>query len=184
MWWAAPPKVLQAFWIAVGLLVALWPTPVAAAGATTVLASVEASLERCRATVSQHRSELSTCSEAAQPAKCVCLCPTCLPQEWPYRKEPPLCTTQPPPPLPRSMMFPTTPPPPTAPPPPPVPPLKVLPPYTADNLPTIGPWPETALPTTTAMLDGKCIDDGFLQRPWPVSQSRRRSLCRQGRRDD
>lgn len=42
----------------------------------------------------------------------------------------------------------------------------MLPPYTVDHLPTIGPFPETVLPTTTTRFPpkpppGKCIDDGF-----------------------
>lgn len=164
MRWARPSDGLQVSLVIVSLIVIYLPTLGFAAGANTVLASVEASLERCRFAVAQHRVELTSCSESRQPSKCVCICPTCLPQEWSYRKEPPLCTTPAPPPLPRSMLQPTTPaPPPTAPPPPPLPPLKVLPPYTEDNLPTIGPFPATALPTTTTIVppEGKCIDDGF-----------------------
>lgn len=41
----------------------------------------------------------------------------------------------------------------------------MLPPYTQDHLPTIGPFPETMTPTTTTLFPpppppGKCIDDG------------------------
>lgn len=135
----------------------------AGAGKSTVLASVEASLDRCRATVSQHRETLTSCTSARQPSPCVCLCPTCLPEEWPHRKKPPLCTTPQPPPAPPKPAPP--PPPPTAPPPPPLPALKVLPPYTEDHLPTLGPFPETALPTTTTLWPprppGHCINDGI-----------------------
>jgi len=106
---------------------------------------------------------LSTCTAARQPSPCNCLCPTCLPEEWPHRKKPPLCTTPAPPPGPPKTEAP--PPPPTAPPPPPLAPLKMLPPYTVDHLPTIGPFPATVLPTTTTGFfnppAGKCIDDGF-----------------------
>jgi len=138
------------------------------AGKATVLASVEASLDRCRTTVAQHRSTLSTCTAARQPRPCVCLCPTCLPEEWPHRKQPPDCTTPAPPPAPSKTEPP--PPPPTAPPPPPLPALKVLPPYYAEHLPTLGPFPETATPTTTTLFPpppppGKCVEDGIYRGP-------------------
>merc|ERR1719253_1725572 len=83
---------------------------------STVLASVEASLQRCRSTVSQNGLALSQCAAAKGPSPCVCLCPTCLPEEWPHRKEPPLCTTPAPPPMPKTVKPPPPPQPPTAPP--------------------------------------------------------------------
>lgn len=168
MWWASPGcrhlvRMAAYLCLAAALLVA----PAAGAAHSTVLASVEASLETCRDRVADHRAALTSCNTMVQPVKCNCLCPTCLPQKWPHRKEPPLCTTPPPPPMPEAAKKPTTPPPPpTAPPPPPLPPLKVLPPYTGDHLPTIGPFPETAQTTTTTLFPpppppGKCIDDGI-----------------------
>lgn len=150
--------------VLLGLVTAILVPRAVVAGKSTVLASVEASLERCRATVSQHRETLSTCTAARQPSPCICLCPTCLPEEWPHRKEPPPCTTPEPPPAPAKL--PPPPPPPTAPPPPPLPALKVLPPYSEDHLPTLGPFPETMTPTTTTLFPpppppGKCKDDGI-----------------------
>jgi len=145
---------------------------------STVLASVEASLERCRATSSQHRSTLSTCTARA-PSPCVCMCPTCLPEEWPHRKEPPPCTTPMPPPAPPAA--PTAPPPVTGPPPPPLPALKVLPPYTADHLPVLAPFPETVTPTTTTLFPpppppGKCLYDG-LYRGFGTYEEMGKGLC-------
>jgi len=169
MVWASP----QGSWTATFpcLVVAVLVVRVAAVGKSTVLASVEASLERCRSTVSEHRVTLSTCTAERQPSPCVCLCPTCLPEEWPHRKEPPPCTTPKPPPAPPKPEPP--PPPPTGPPPPPLPALKVLPPYGLEHAPTLGPFPETMTPTTTTLYPpppppGKCIHDGMYRaNGWP-----------------
>jgi len=161
------------------LVVAVLVGRATGAAKSTVLASVEASLERCRTTVSQHRSTLSTCSTARQPSPCVCMCPTCLPEEWPHRKEPPPCTTPKPPPAPP--VAPPPPPPPTGPPPPPLPALKVLPPYGTQHLPTLGPFPETMTPTTTTLFPpppppGQCLYDG-LYRGFGTYKEMGKGLC-------
>lgn len=161
MLWAMP----QASWAAAVVAVALVANVNGAGLKSTVLASVESSLERCRATVTQHRTTLSSCDAARQPSPCVCLCPTCLPEEWPHRKEPPPCTTPKPPPVPVTPA-PAPPAPATGPPAPMLPPLKVLPPYTQEHLPTVGPFPATVLPTTTTLFPpppppGECAFDGI-----------------------
>eukprot|EP00747_Dinoflagellata_sp_TGD_P108763 gnl/TRDRNA2_/TRDRNA2_170510_c4_seq1.p1 gnl/TRDRNA2_/TRDRNA2_170510_c4~~gnl/TRDRNA2_/TRDRNA2_170510_c4_seq1.p1 ORF type:complete len:485 (+),score=62.91 gnl/TRDRNA2_/TRDRNA2_170510_c4_seq1:193-1647(+) len=111
-----------------------------------VLMSTEESLTSCRNSVAHHRAQLEQCAIRSNPVTCACFCPTCAPEEWPYRRKPPTCTTPPPPPP--TTPFPDPPPPPTPPPPPPLDPLPILSPVTLDYLPTLGPI-GTVLPTTT-----------------------------------
>mmetsp|Transcript_58093 Transcript_58093/g.106879 ORF Transcript_58093/g.106879 Transcript_58093/m.106879 type:complete len:429 (+) Transcript_58093:159-1445(+) len=134
------------------------------------LAGVEVLLDRCRASVSNQRMALLTCGASSlrnpQGGTCNCFCPTCPPQEWPHRQEPPPCTTM----APLTTMPQTTMgPPPTAPPASPLAPLKVPPPLDSAHLPTLeGPDGDkllnTVIPTTTGLPTippGECSDDGI-----------------------
>lgn len=141
-----------------------------AKGLRSDLANVEVLLDRCRSSVSSQRMALLTCGASGlqnpQGGTCNCFCPTCPPQEWPHRQEPPPCTTLAP--------FTTTPqatiaPPPTAPPASPLAPLKIPPPLGSVHLPKVQQPDEpnglnTVIPTTTGLPTippGECSDDGI-----------------------